>query len=177
MVGRATGLDPDKAGRKLPEEGQRLPAPDRPVEDDRAVARDAMYLKDILGQIQSDCRNLHWAAPFFADDHRCILAHCDAVGAGAIHPIHAPTSMLRRRWKSCHSLQVRRSCNSDRPRCGPKGHWGIDRLLLNSGPWPMTWSAPLPPVAGCAQIARERSFVVDGSWTARLPAGRFNRWS
>ncbi|MEM6499966.1 MAG: hypothetical protein AAF709_25070, partial [Pseudomonadota bacterium] len=48
---------------------------------------DPVNLKHVLGQIDANCCNLHWVAPFLAVIDNCIMAHCDAGGAGAIHPI------------------------------------------------------------------------------------------
>ena len=54
-----------------------------------------------------------WRIEPIADDANSCCTRVQQFGS-----IRGHRSMLRRRWKSCHSLQVCRSCNSDRPRCG-----------------------------------------------------------
>ncbi|MEM6889515.1 MAG: hypothetical protein AAF636_15415, partial [Pseudomonadota bacterium] len=46
-----------------------------------------MNLEHVLGQIQSNCFNCHWVAPFLAVGNNCSMAHREAGGAGATHSI------------------------------------------------------------------------------------------
>src|SRR6056297_3655098 len=74
-MGRSTGLHADSARRKRLKEGQQLRAFDGLIEDHTAVLRNAMHLKNILGQIQTYGLYCHWVAPFLAVDDNCTLAH------------------------------------------------------------------------------------------------------
>jgi hypothetical protein len=87
VMGGSASFHADEARGQLFEERQKLRTPDRSIGQNGSIGRDAMDLKNVLGQIQSNCRNLHRAAPFLADDDICILAHRDA-GWSRSHPPH-----------------------------------------------------------------------------------------
>ena len=53
----------------------------------RPLLERAEDLEDVLGQVQSNCRNVHRVAPLFADDDICTVAHRDAGGSRS-HPTH-----------------------------------------------------------------------------------------
>jgi hypothetical protein len=57
MMRRTTGLQPDKASGQRSEEGQKLVALDRLIENDLARRIDAVDLKDVLGQINANPRD------------------------------------------------------------------------------------------------------------------------
>ena len=63
VVAGAAGLDPDQARIKAFKEPQHLRASKGPIERDLTAIRDAVNLKNVLGQIQADCCNVHWVAP------------------------------------------------------------------------------------------------------------------
>ena len=79
------------------EELHKLGTPDCSVEDNLLIFGNRMDLKNMFGQINADSCNLHWVAPFPAVIDNCRMAHCDAGGAGATHPIRlrvaAPQSL------------------------------------------------------------------------------------
>ena len=87
VMGRPERLHTDETCRQLLEEAQKLRTPDRAIEGDVSVRRDAMDLRNILGKIQSYCRNLHRVASFLAEDDICSLAHHDGGGSRS-HPPH-----------------------------------------------------------------------------------------
>jgi hypothetical protein len=53
-MGGATGFNTDKTLGHLGEEGQHIPAPQRPGHNHAACRVDTMNLKDVLGQIKAD---------------------------------------------------------------------------------------------------------------------------
>ncbi len=67
MRGRA-GLDADQTRGQLLEEGEDLASPQLPANDDLARFPNAVNLKDVLRQIQTDRANLlHRTAPLLVD--------------------------------------------------------------------------------------------------------------
>ena len=66
VVAGAAGLDPDQARIKAFKEPQHLRASKGPIERDLTAIRDAVNLKNVLGQIQADCCNVHWVAPLLS---------------------------------------------------------------------------------------------------------------
>jgi len=56
-----------------------LLSPDGPIEEGCAVARYSVNLKNVLGDIHSNCRDLHGAALFKAANDIFIMAHFDAI--------------------------------------------------------------------------------------------------
>jgi hypothetical protein len=56
-MGRATGFNTDKTLGHLGEEGQHIPAPQRPGHNHAACRVDTMNRKDVLGQIKADGRD------------------------------------------------------------------------------------------------------------------------
>jgi len=86
VVTCGTRLHSDKARLLFFEKLQKLGSPDRTVECNRSIRGDAMNLKDILGQVQADCGNLHWVVPLVNSCGNCIMAHCDAGSRN--HPPH-----------------------------------------------------------------------------------------
>ncbi|MFV1840507.1 hypothetical protein VWY10_16500 [Phaeobacter sp. A86a-4a] len=75
VVGRSAGLHTDDARWERLKEGQQLRALDGFVENNPASLRNAVSLKNILGQIEAEGLYCHWVAPFRAVNHNCILAH------------------------------------------------------------------------------------------------------
>jgi hypothetical protein len=63
-MGRRAGFHANKASRQRLEELQHLAAPPLLANDDLLGCVDRMNLKHVLGDIQTDCCNLHWAAPW-----------------------------------------------------------------------------------------------------------------
>ena len=80
-------LHANQTTRQSLEELQQLSTLDRLVEDDASILGNPVNLKHVLGQIQPYGLNCHWVAPLLAVHDNCTMAHCDAGGAGAIHPI------------------------------------------------------------------------------------------
>jgi hypothetical protein len=75
MVGRSTRLHADQTGRQRLKEGKQLRPLYGPMEDDPTILRNAVNLKNILGQIKAYCLNCHWVASFLAVIDNCTLAH------------------------------------------------------------------------------------------------------
>jgi hypothetical protein len=88
VVCRCTCLHADPTGRKLGKERQHLTPREPLSQHNGTVGVDAVYLEDVLGQIETDSGNLHdgrlLSCVAINDDHvrapRCR-------GAGAVHPI------------------------------------------------------------------------------------------
>src|SRR6478672_5785701 len=96
MMCRCTRFHADQRRRQLAEELDHTAAPQLPCNDDFADCIDAVNLKDVLGEIDADCGNVHVDGPHgdaFSNDHP--LAHSRWPGAGAVHPISfaLPASM------------------------------------------------------------------------------------
>ena len=68
-------------------EGQDLGPSLSSIEGNFTVLVDAVDLKNVLGQIQADCCNMHLGGSSQAVCNNCNMAHYDADGAGAIHTI------------------------------------------------------------------------------------------
>jgi|TARA_R100000773_G_C4213616_1_gene112628 hypothetical protein len=62
MTGTAS-LHANQTGWEFLKECEQLRAPQSLVESDFAILSHSVNLKDILGQIEDDCCNLHWVAP------------------------------------------------------------------------------------------------------------------
>lgn len=75
MMRRSACFHADRARWQRLEERQQLRALDGFVEDNSAALRNAVNLKNILGQIQADGLYCPWVAPFLAVDNNCTLAH------------------------------------------------------------------------------------------------------
>ena len=58
-MARAAGLHANQARWKLPEERNYLSPPQSPPDDYLARAADRVNLKDVLGQVEADSRDLH----------------------------------------------------------------------------------------------------------------------
>jgi hypothetical protein len=87
-VARAARFHTNQARLQFLEERKNLPAPKSSVENNLAVGGDAVCLKDVLGQVQADCGNLHF------DGSSCLQSSMETAswrivtpGAGAIHSI------------------------------------------------------------------------------------------
>jgi hypothetical protein len=96
MMRRATGFHADQAGRNLAEELEHLFAAQLSVDDDLAIAINAMDLEDILGEINADATNLHVDDPLddaFLNDHP--LADAMPEEAGVVHPHETRRSAFR----------------------------------------------------------------------------------
>src|SRR6478672_9611584 len=96
MMCRCTRFHADQRRRQLAEELDHTAAPQLPCNDDFADCIDAVNLKDVLGEIDADCGNLHVDGPHgdaFSNDHP--LAHSRWPGAGAVHPISFPLPLTR----------------------------------------------------------------------------------
>jgi hypothetical protein len=90
MMRRRTGLKADQTWLKPPEQRQKLIAPYLPAKDGLPLSIDPMNLENVLGDVEADRGNLHLDGPFpLMVTDSTILAHCDAVGSGAVHPITA----------------------------------------------------------------------------------------
>jgi hypothetical protein len=87
MVGRGACLYPDQAGRNPGEECQKLTPSYLTTNDNPTRRVDAMNLKNVLRDIQTDRANLvhGWLLSCGSSTNR-LLAHRDA-GGGAIHSI------------------------------------------------------------------------------------------
>src|SRR5918998_3065885 len=59
VMARAAGLHADKAGRELAEERDHLRSSQSPPDDHLSRAADRVNLKDVLGQVEADGRDLH----------------------------------------------------------------------------------------------------------------------
>jgi hypothetical protein len=59
VVARAARLHADQARRKLAEEGYDLCPSQRPSDNHFARAADRVNLKDVLGQVEANSRDLH----------------------------------------------------------------------------------------------------------------------
>jgi len=97
MVRRRTGFDADQARLKRPEQRQELIAPHLPAQDRLPLPIDPMNLENVLGDVEADRGNLHLdgSFPLMVTDST-ILAHCNAAGSGAVHPITHLDSLWRR---------------------------------------------------------------------------------
>ena len=74
MMRRTTGFHADHTSRQGLEECQKLRPLDLLVEDLAPGRRNAVYLENVLGQIQAHGLYCHWMAPFLAVDDNCTLA-------------------------------------------------------------------------------------------------------
>ncbi|MEP2471187.1 MAG: hypothetical protein ABJH45_06440, partial [Paracoccaceae bacterium] len=63
MLRATTGLHTNQAGLKFREKRQQLRPSQGPIESDLVVLSNPVNLKNVLGQIEADCGNLHWVAP------------------------------------------------------------------------------------------------------------------
>jgi hypothetical protein len=63
VMAGTTGLHANKTGRELLKERKQLRPPQSLIEGDFAILTYAVDLKDVLGQIEADCCNLHGVAP------------------------------------------------------------------------------------------------------------------
>jgi hypothetical protein len=95
-MGGSASFHADEARGQLFEEREKLRTSNRAIEQNGSIGRDAVDLKNVLGQIEANCRNLHRVAPFLADDDTCIMAHRDA-GWSRSHPPHPFTAALQTR--------------------------------------------------------------------------------
>jgi hypothetical protein len=83
-----TCFDADQARLKPPEERQKLIAPHLPAQNRLPLSIDPMNLENVLGDVEADRGNLHLDGPFpLMVTDSIILAHRDAAGSGAVHPI------------------------------------------------------------------------------------------
>jgi hypothetical protein len=75
-VARAASFHTDEARLKLLEESENLAASQCAIESDIPIPCNAMSLKDVLGQIQTDCGNLHEGGSSREQSYdNCIMAH------------------------------------------------------------------------------------------------------
>jgi hypothetical protein len=86
-MGRSASFHADEARGQILKEPEKLRTSNAAIERNGSIVCHAMDLKNVLGQIESNCRNLHRVAPFLADDDTCIMAHRDA-GWSRSHPPH-----------------------------------------------------------------------------------------
>jgi len=84
----AAGFDPDPGRRQLGKELLQRAAPYLPTQHRPLGVVDAMHLKDMLGSIQTNPDNRHWAAPLAALFNHHSLAHL--MPSGAVHTNRAP---------------------------------------------------------------------------------------
>jgi hypothetical protein len=69
MVRRGARLHANQARRQLPEERHHLAASQSFADNNFLLAINAVHVKDILREIQTDCANfLHWTAPLLVVD-------------------------------------------------------------------------------------------------------------
>src|SRR5260370_4715938 len=80
----AARLQPDPGRRQLAEELRHLAASHLPAQHCLLALVDPMHLKDVLGGIQANPDNHHWAAPLAALFNHHSLAH--SMPSGAVHP-------------------------------------------------------------------------------------------
>src|SRR5215469_12601074 len=93
MMRRRACLHADKARLEAFEHLHKPLAANLSAEHRSALAVDAMNLKDVLRDVQTDGANLHGAAPLRGwSDDSTTMAQCDAVGSGAVHPIKLSNS-------------------------------------------------------------------------------------
>jgi hypothetical protein len=89
VVARAASFHTDEARLKLREERENLAASQCAIESDSPIPCNAMSLKDVLGQIQTDCGNLHGGGSSrLQSSMTTALWRIDAGGAGTIHTGH-----------------------------------------------------------------------------------------
>ena len=89
MMRRRTGFHANQARLKPFEKRQKLIAPHLPAQHGLPLLIDPMNLENVLGDVESDRGNLHLDGPFpLMVTESTILAHCDAAGSGAVHPIN-----------------------------------------------------------------------------------------
>jgi hypothetical protein len=63
MVGGCTSFHPHQARRLLPKEPQQIAPRQPPLDDDRASSINAVYLKNRLPKVQSDCHRYFHGSP------------------------------------------------------------------------------------------------------------------
>jgi hypothetical protein len=66
VVAGTASFHSDQAGWKLLKECEQLRSSQSLVENNIAILADAVDLKDVFGQIEADCCNLHWVAPLIS---------------------------------------------------------------------------------------------------------------
>lgn len=85
MMCRRATRNADQAGVQTAEQRKQLAPPDLPAKHCATLPIDPVDLKDVLGDVEADCGNLHVGGSLLlmADDST-IMARLDAVG-GAVH--------------------------------------------------------------------------------------------
>src|SRR5438132_7769363 len=98
VVRRRTRFQPDHTAWNAAEECQHLPAPQSLTQNRRTLRINAVNLKNMLGYVQSDCRNLaHGWLPFLVILQNTSLPR--RCRKGAIHPIiRSPRRRARADW-------------------------------------------------------------------------------
>ena len=87
---------PIKQGGSLAKYFRTCPPPQLTANDNLALLVNAMHLKNVLRDIQTDCANLlHGWLLACGSNGPALLAHCDA-GAGAIHSINSGHYFMQR---------------------------------------------------------------------------------
>src|SRR5262249_3335856 len=91
VMGRRTRFQPDHTARNAAEERQHLAAPQPLAQNRRTLRINAVNLKNMLGYVQSDCRNLaHGWLPFLVIRHRHQIG--TSMPQGGHPPHHSITS-------------------------------------------------------------------------------------
>src|SRR5262249_55888627 len=94
VMGRRTRFQPDHTARNAAEERQHLAAPQPLAQNRRTLRINAVNLKNMLGYVQSDCRNLaHGWLPFLVIRHRHQIG--TSMPQGGHPPHHSITTSAR----------------------------------------------------------------------------------
>jgi hypothetical protein len=85
-VGGGAGLHANQAGRQSAEEANEFTPAELPADQNLSVLIDAMNLEDMLGEIETYCRDMYRCGSLSGAE-AITLSHRALPGAGAVHLI------------------------------------------------------------------------------------------